>query len=88
MLIEFLPLLLREFMANKSINPTGTHSTKPLENWGVVEGTNKPITGQYPGRGRGGERGPITGQYPGRGRGRGRGRLAQRRSSRRPVRRG
>ena len=72
MLIEFLPLLLREFMANKSINPTGTHSTKPLENWGVVEGTNKPITGQYPGRGRG----------------RGRGRLAQRRSSRRPVRRG
>ena len=52
MLIEFLPLLLREFMANKSINPTGTHSTKPLENWGVVKGTNKPITGQYPGRGR------------------------------------
>ena len=72
MLIEFLPLLLREFMANKSINPTGTHSTKPLENRGGVEGTNKPITGQYPGRGRG----------------RGRGRLAQRRSSRRPVRPG
>ena len=48
MLIEFLPLLLREFMANKSINPTGTHSTKPLENRGGVEGTNKPITGQYP----------------------------------------
>ena len=72
MLIEFLPLLLREFMANKSINPTETHSTKPLGTWGVVEGTNKPITGQYPGRGRG----------------RGRGRLAQRRSSRRPVRPG
>ena len=49
LLIEFLPLLLREFMANKSINPTGTHSTKPLETWGpwVVV-----ITGQYPGRGR------------------------------------
>ena len=40
LLIEFLPLLLREFMANKSINPTGTHSTKPLETWGVVAGTN------------------------------------------------
>ena len=40
LLIEFLPLLLREFMANKSINPTGSHSTKPLETWGVVAGTN------------------------------------------------
>ena len=40
LLIEFLPLLLREFMANKSINPTGNHSTKLLETLGVVAGTN------------------------------------------------